>query len=48
MFQLLQDHYELEFSNSIIEQVIRPTGLIDPVVTVRPSSNQVEDALSEI
>ena len=40
--------YELEFSNSIIEQVIRPTGLIDPVVTVRPSSNQVEDALSEI
>jgi excinuclease ABC subunit B len=40
--------YELEISNSIIEQVIRPTGLIDPVVTVRPSSNQVEDALSEI
>ena len=40
--------YELEFSNSIIEQVIRPTGLIDPIVTVRPSSNQVEDALSEI
>ena len=40
--------YELEFSNSIVEQVIRPTGLIDPVVTVRPSSNQVEDALSEI
>ena len=40
--------YELEFSNSIIEQVIRPTGLIDPTVTVRPSSNQVEDALSEI
>jgi excinuclease ABC subunit B len=40
--------YELEFSNNIIEQVIRPTGLIDPVVTVRPSSNQVEDALSEI
>ena len=40
--------YELEFSNNITEQVIRPTGLIDPVVTVRPSSNQVEDALSEI
>ena len=40
--------YELEFSSNIIEQVIRPTGLIDPVVTIRPSSNQVEDALSEI
>ena len=40
--------YELEFSRNIIEQVIRPTGLIDPVVTIRPSSNQVEDALSEI
>ncbi|MAR78223.1 MAG: excinuclease ABC subunit B [Gammaproteobacteria bacterium] len=40
--------YELEKSNKITEQVIRPTGLVDPVVEVKPSSNQVEDVLSEI
>jgi len=40
--------YELEKSTAIIEQVIRPTGLIDPIVEVRPSSSQVEDVLSEI
>ena len=40
--------YEIDKSNKIVEQVIRPTGLIDPMVTVKPSCNQVEDALSEI
>ena len=40
--------YELEKSSGIIQQVIRPTGLIDPSIEVRPSSNQVEDFLSEI
>ena len=40
--------YELKKSSSIIEQVIRPTGLIDPTVQVKPSSNQVEDVISEI
>ena len=40
--------YELDNSTHIIEQVIRPTGLIDPCVEVKPSSNQVEDVLSEI
>jgi len=40
--------YELDKSTAIIEQVIRPTGLIDPVIEVRPSSSQVEDVLSEI
>jgi len=40
--------FELEHSNKIVEQVIRPTGLIDPIVTVKPSYNQVEDILSEI
>ena len=40
--------YEIEKSNNIIEQVIRPTGLVDPIVTVKPSKNQVEDVLSEI
>ena len=40
--------YELDKSAAIIEQVIRPTGLIDPVIEIRPSSSQVEDVLSEI
>ena len=40
--------YELNHSRKIIEQVIRPTGLIDPKVTVKASSNQVEDLLTEI
>lgn len=40
--------YELEQADQIAEQVIRPTGLIDPVVIVRPATNQVDDLLSEI
>ena len=40
--------YELDKSQDIIEQLIRPTGLVDPVIDVRPSSSQVEDVLSEI
>ena len=40
--------YELDKSTHIIEQVIRPTGLVDPSITVKPSSNQIEDVLSEI
>ena len=32
----------------VVDQVIRPTGLVDPIVTVKPSKNQVEDVLSEI
>ncbi len=41
--------YELERSGSdIAEQVVRPTGLIDPIVIVRPASSQVDDVLSEI
>ena len=40
--------YEIDKSSAIIEQVIRPTGLIDPIIEVRPSSSQVEDVLSEI
>ena len=40
---------ELEYSEGIIaEQVIRPTGLLDPVIEVRPSINQVDDLLNEI
>lgn len=41
--------YELEKSEGIIaEQVIRPTGLLDPIIDVRPVSNQVDDLLEEI
>ena len=40
--------YEREHSGAIVEQVVRPTGLVDPEVEVRPASAQVEDLLSEI
>jgi excinuclease ABC subunit B len=40
--------YELERSGQIVEQIIRPTGLLDPVVTVRPAEGQVRDVMLEI
>lgn len=40
--------YELEQSDRVAEQIVRPTGLLDPAIEVRPVSSQVEDALSEI
>ncbi|MHB1662015.1 MAG: excinuclease ABC subunit UvrB [bacterium] len=40
--------YELGVSSRVVEQIIRPTGLIDPVVEVRPETNQVDDVISEI
>ena len=40
--------YEKRQSGQIVEQVVRPTGLIDPTVIVRPAGSQVDDALSEI
>jgi excinuclease ABC subunit B len=40
--------YEKEISGQIVEQVVRPTGLLDPEVEVRPAKNQVDDLLSEI
>ena len=40
--------YEKELSQQIVEQIIRPTGLIDPVVEVRPIQGQMEDIRSEI
>ncbi len=40
--------YEKEHSGVFVEQVVRPTGLLDPVVEVRPASTQVDDLLSEI
>ena len=42
-------NYELEHSEGVIvEQVVRPTGLLDPVIEVRPTANQVDDLLEEI
>lgn len=40
--------YEKELSTQIVEQIIRPTGLIDPDITVRPIKGQVEDLVGEI
>ena len=40
--------YEAEHAGQIVEQVVRPTGLLDPQIEVRPASSQVDDLLSEI
>ncbi|MCK8817220.1 excinuclease ABC subunit UvrB [Natroniella sulfidigena] len=40
--------YEQEHSQQIVEQIIRPTGLVDPQVDVRPIKNQIDDLLAEI
>lgn len=46
------DEYEVSLSkeskNGIVEQLIRPTGLVDPVITVKPSANQIGDLMAEI
>nr|WP_315085997.1 excinuclease ABC subunit UvrB [uncultured Chryseobacterium sp.] len=42
-------NYELKVSEDrVVEQVVRPTGLLDPIVEVRPSANDIDDLLSEI
>ena len=40
--------YEEEYAGQVVEQVVRPTGLVDPSVDVRPASTQVEDLFGEI
>ncbi len=40
--------YELGITDSIVEQVIRPTGLIDPAIVVKPSKGQIDDLLEQI
>lgn len=40
--------YELENSSQVVEQIIRPTGLVDPEVEVRPTQNQIDDLMKEI
>ena len=40
--------YEIEHSTTIAEQIIRPTGLLDPIIEVRPINNQIDDLVVEI
>ena len=40
--------YELSSNSAVVQQIIRPTGLIDPKVSIRPAKNQVDDLLGEI
>ena len=40
--------YEQTHADQVVEQVVRPTGLVDPIVEVRPASTQVDDVFSEI
>ncbi|MFC0268435.1 excinuclease ABC subunit UvrB [Kushneria aurantia] len=40
--------YEQEHAGQVVEQVVRPTGLVDPEIEVRPASTQVDDLLSEV
>ena len=40
--------YEAEKAGQVVEQVVRPTGLVDPLIEVRPATSQVDDVLSEI
>lgn len=40
--------FELEVSEKVVEQVIRPTGLLDPMIEVRPAAHQVDDLIGEV
>ena len=40
--------YEMEQARQVVEQIIRPTGLLDPIVEVRPTEGQIEDLLHEV
>jgi excinuclease ABC subunit B len=40
--------YELGKSKDVVEQIIRPTGLLDPLVEVRPTENQIDDLIEEV
>jgi len=40
--------YELKHSSQIVEQIVRPTGLVDPEIEVRPTKGQIEDLLEEV
>jgi len=40
--------YELDRADGVVEQIIRPTGLVDPKIVVKPSQNQIDDLLEEV
>jgi excinuclease ABC subunit B len=40
--------YEKHNAGQVVEQLVRPTGLVDPLVEVRPATHQVDDVLQEI
>ena len=40
--------YEMEVSQKVVEQIIRPTGLLDPIITVKPTRGQIDDLLEQI
>ncbi|MBM6629816.1 excinuclease ABC subunit UvrB [Mammaliicoccus vitulinus] len=40
--------YEIEHTDEMVDQIIRPTGLLDPVIEVRPSENQIDDLMAQI
>jgi len=40
--------YELDVSHQVVEQIVRPTGLVDPLVEVRPTKGQIDDLIEEI
>jgi excinuclease ABC subunit B len=40
--------YELELCPTVVEQIIRPTGLVDPIIEIRPTKGQIDDLLGEI
>lgn len=40
--------YELEHTQNTVEQIIRPTGLLDPIIDIRPTEHQIDDLVSEI
>ncbi|MBI3342412.1 excinuclease ABC subunit UvrB [Candidatus Curtissbacteria bacterium] len=40
--------YELQISQQVVEQLIRPTGLLDPVITIKPSKDQIPDLIKEV
>jgi len=45
------NEYELSLAqqnNAVVEQLIRPTGLVDPIVSIRPTKGQIEDLITEI
>ncbi len=47
-FSATPAQYELELATQVVEQIIRPTGLVDPTITVRPVKGQIDDLLGEV